>query len=108
MKTEQFLDENGGPYFCVTDGRGHKIRVVSSIGEGDSWIDEIRALMDRDDVLGLGERLVQEIDLIEEMEEPEASDDEGIIIYHVYMLTVHRYRAIEALETRKRIMEQER
>lgn len=100
MKTESFVDETtGAPYFCVVDGRGHKIRGVSSIAEGDAWIAEIRALMDRSDILGLGERLVQEIDLIEE---PEDDDDiEMSVIYHAYIATIHRYRVIEALEARK-------
>lgn len=108
MKTEQFLDENGGPYFCVTDGRGHKIRGVSSIGEGDAWIAGIRDLMDRGSILILGEKLEREAFLTEEPEEPGDDDDEGIIIYHAYMSTIHRYRVIEALEARKMEQAQER
>ncbi len=101
MKTMKFYDEHTGePYFCVVSGRGHKIRRVASIGEGDSWIAEIRDLMDRDDVLGLGERLVQEIDLAEDLE---VSDDdiEMSVIHHAYLATICRYRVIEALEARK-------
>lgn len=108
MKTEQFFDESGAPYFCVIDGRGHKICRVASIGEGDSWIDEIRALMDRGSILILGEKLEREAFLTEEPEEPEDDDDEGIIIYHAYMSTIHRYRVIEALEARKMEQAQER
>lgn len=101
----KFYDEHTGePYFCVVDGRGRKICRVASIGEGDSWIDGIRALMDRSDIMGLGERLVSET-LLTETEEPDPDDDiEAIIIYHAYMLTLHRYRVIEAMETRSALL----
>ena len=104
MKTESFVDENGTPYFCVVDGRGHKMRVVGSISEGEGWIAGIRDLMDSGDIMGMGERLVSEADIIEEP----VDDIEAIIIYHAYMCTLHRYRVIEALETRKMEQEQER
>ena len=109
MQTKKFFDETtGAPYFCVVDGRGHKMRVVGSISEGDGWIAAIRDLMDRSDLTGLGEKLMREAPLIECREEPafDEEDAEDAAIYHAYTFTLHRYQTNEALETRRRIMEQ--